>query len=169
MFLFFFFAYLHILICLISSLVLQCSIYPLLHNQEPDVMVLVALVNLAVNTPDWPEIAAVRALCPGENVFVSAVVFLPERICFQARRKTTRRARKAQCLSLIWDNCPDIERPCLSQEAYLEPTLRNLKVKCSCPCELQIVKQTMFFVNQCPLWIHISFIRWHLSHSDGQS
>lgn len=49
---FFSFAYLWILIYLISCLAVYWYIYPLLHNQEPDVMVLVALVNLAVNTTD---------------------------------------------------------------------------------------------------------------------
>lgn len=39
-------------------------------------MVLVALVNLAVNTADRPQIVAVRALCPCECVSVSASVCL---------------------------------------------------------------------------------------------
>lgn len=47
-------------------------IYPWLRNQEPDVMVLVVLVNLAVNGTDWPWIAVAIILCPGENVFVGA-------------------------------------------------------------------------------------------------
>ena len=57
---FFSVAYLQILIILISCLAAYWYIYPLLHSQEPDVMVLVALVNLAVNTTDWPQTATVR-------------------------------------------------------------------------------------------------------------